>query len=133
MAAPGQRERGPQTEEALRTARTLGLEGLTLQLAWVRLLHRVATPGVAERVLARELAALVAEFRAHSPVKGAWELLGLQVVQALQAHRPPTEAIGSCGLPDLIEEVCATKAAALTLGDREAYLRPRHCWQTHAR
>lgn len=133
VAAPGQREHGAEIEDALRKAGALGLAGLALQLAWVRLLHRVARPGVADRLLVCELEALVAESRAHPPVKGAWELLGLQVTQALHAHRPHEGAIAARGLQDLIDEVCAAKAASLAPGDRKTYLRTRRCWETHAR
>jgi hypothetical protein len=94
-------------------------------VAWVRLLHRVADPTVPDEAVADELEACVRAYRTHAPLKGAWELLGLQVHEALRERRP---AVDRAGLAALVEEVVRAKEASLALEERQDYRDSRCCW-----
>ena len=126
VAAPGHPKHAPRLEEALRETRRLGLRGLAVYLAWVRLLHRVADPAVPDGAVADELEACARAYRAHAPLKGAWELLGLQVHEALRERRP---AVDRTGLAALVEEVVRTKEGSLAPEERPDYRASRRCWE----
>jgi hypothetical protein len=130
VQTPGLPENGKATEAALRETRRLGLRGLALHLAWVRLLHRAADHSVSDAVLTTELERLVQSTGARPPVRGASEQLGLQVVEALRRHRP---AIDSARLSQLVASVTSRKSASLGSGEwaayRDRYLETRRPWE----
>src|SRR5262249_22593163 len=112
VEAPGDPALTPQLGEALRHTRGLGLEGLALQLDWVRLRHDVADPTVADDRLLERLQAEVRSFPLHRPGRGTWEVLGLQVVRAFGRHRPAIEASALEALESLIARVIEEKATS---------------------
>jgi tetratricopeptide (TPR) repeat protein len=130
VRAPGLLENGQAIETALRQARRLGLRGLALHLAWVRLLHRVADPSVPDDVLTKDLERLVQTTETHPPVRGATELLGLQVACALERHRP---GVDSARLQQLVAGITTRKAASLGSGEwaayRDRYVETRRPWE----
>jgi predicted ATPase/transcriptional regulator with XRE-family HTH domain len=126
VAAPGRPEHAPRIEEALRETRRLGLRGLEVYLVWVRLLHRIADPAVPDGAIADELAAAARAYRERAPLKGAWELLGLQVLRALGGRRP---AVDRAELEALVEEVIRAKAESLAPEERPDYRASRRCWE----
>jgi tetratricopeptide (TPR) repeat protein len=125
VVAPGHPDHAPQIEQALRQTRRLGLHGLALYLSWVRLLHRVADATVPDGALAAELAAALQAYRERAPLKGAWEVLALQVSAAVRERRP---AIGLVGLEALTEDVVRKKAESLPLEERQAFRESRRRW-----
>ena len=126
VAAPGLPEHAAPIEEALRETRRLGLRGLAVYFAWVRLLHRVADPTVPDGAITDDLEACVRAYRAHAPLKGAWKLLGRQVDAALRERRP---AVVRMGLAALIEEVVRAKAESLPVEERPDFRDSRRCWE----
>ena len=96
----------------------------------MHLLHRVAVHSVSDEVLGTELSSLVEATALHPTVKGAWELLGLQVVDALRRRRP---TLSSTELQRLIARVSAKKSASLGSGEwaafRDGYLETRRHWE----
>ena len=130
LRTPGLPENGQDIRTALRQSRRLGLRGLALHLSWVHLLHRVAVHSIPDEALGSELASLVEATAAHPPVKGAWELLGLQVVGALRRDRPDLDPTA---LRRLVADVSGRKAASLGSGEwgafREGYLETRRPWE----
>ena len=107
-----------EIEAAVAKASALGLEGLALQLAWVRLLHRAASPGVGDGSVSEEALRLADATRARPPMKGAPELIALQVLRALHA-RPRAADTDRAGAS--VEALVGTLSKA-----REATLAPRH-------
>jgi tetratricopeptide (TPR) repeat protein len=129
VQAPGHSEHAPRIEAALAEAQRLGLRGLALYLVWVRLLHRAADPGVTDAELAADLAAAVRLYRECAPVKGAWELLGLQVIGALRERRP---GLDCAAVEALVEEEISAKTASLALDDQQEYQATRRRWEVAA-
>jgi tetratricopeptide (TPR) repeat protein len=127
VRAPGAPERGPRIEAALREAQGLGLCGLAVYLAWVRLLHRAADPAVPDDALAAELAAGVRLLRESAPLKGAWELLGLQVLRVLRERRPELVDTAAA-LEALVEEEIGATERSLDPDDRRDYRATRRPW-----
>jgi hypothetical protein len=127
VRAPGAPERGPRIEAALREAQGLGLRGLAVYLAWVRLLHRAADPAVPDDALAAELAAGVRLLRESAPLKGAWELLGLQVLRVLRERRPGLVDTAAA-LEALVEEEIGATERSLDPDDRRDYRATRRPW-----
>jgi hypothetical protein len=125
VLVPGALEHRLEIEEALTTTERLGLNGLALNLTWVRLLHRVADVSICDAAVKEELARVVRQLRTHRPVKGAVEVLGLQVVRALEQHRP---SIARGELQQVIRTICAKKARSLKTG-QEQFLDTRRPWE----
>jgi tetratricopeptide (TPR) repeat protein len=126
VAAPGRAEHGPRIEEALRETRRLGLFGVEVYVLWLYLLHRVANPAVPDGAIADDLAAATCVYRERAPLKGAWELLGLQVLRALRVRRP---AVDEAELEALVEEVIRAKADSLAPEERPNFRASRRCWE----
>ena len=130
VGAPGDPALAAQLDAALQDTRRLGLDGLALQLDWVRLLHDVADRAVPEGHLLERLQSSVDAFPVHKPGRGTWEVLGLQVVRAMRNHRPSIDASAVASLEALIARVVAQKAASLeSMPARQAvFLETRRPW-----
>ena len=125
VAVPGHPEHAPRIEEALRETERLGLRGLEAYLRWVRLLHRVADPGVPDAALSDELTEVVQLYRDRAPLKGCWEVLGRQALRAGGARRP---GLDLSALEALVDEVIRAKAESLPLEQRPAFRDSRQPW-----
>lgn len=134
VLSPGDPAHGQDVDAALAKARTLGLDGLALQLAWVRVLHRLATPNVSDDSLVAELEGLLEATRSRQPVKGAVELLALQVARALRGHRGTAEALAMGALIEsLVGELSEARMATLDSRDRRTFRSTRCCWEVPSR
>jgi hypothetical protein len=123
--APGAPGRAPRVEEALSSARRLGLRGPAVHLAWVRLLHRSADASVPDDVLEVELAETLRTAPPRPPVKGSWELLGGRAAATLRERRP---GIGRTELEALVGDVVGAKERSLDPEDRARFRATRDGW-----
>jgi hypothetical protein len=134
VLVPGDPANAAPIEAATAKANTLGLEGLALQLRWINLLHRAARPNVGDRSLSEEATGLVDATRARPPMKGAPELLALQVLRALRT-RPVTADTerASATIEALVGTLSKAREAALAPRDRRTYRKTRTWWGEAAR
>lgn len=130
VQSPGDPAHEPLIEEALQQARRFGLEGLALHLSWVQLLRDVADPSCPDERLLTRLLSDVKTFPIGRPSRGAWEVLGLQVVQAIGQYRPTLDLAAVRALEALIDCVIEQKAQSLASmpGLQLLYRATRRCW-----
>jgi hypothetical protein len=117
-------DHGLQIDLALRGARVLGLDGLAMCLAWLRLLHRTADPSVSQERVARELDRRMQTVALRLPVKGPWERLGLQLVHSLHRQR---RGVDTSALETLVNTVFSEKLETLLPADRDAFRATYEC------
>jgi hypothetical protein len=108
-------------------AQALGLDGLAVQLAWVHLLHQVADPAIFDDDVSQTLERQAQGFPLDRPMRGAPEVLGLEVARALRLRRPAVEAAELTGL---IAKITDLKAGSLKPAEQEVFHRTRHPWGT---
>lgn len=126
ICTPGGAGHAARIEAAAQEAIRLGLRGPAMHLAWVRLLHRTFDPAVPDHILQGELVETLRTAALRPPIKGMWELLGLDAIGALAERRP---SVDRTALVALVEEEIGAKAASLDADDRRVYLDTRRSWE----
>ena len=102
------------------------LRGVAVFASSLQLLNRVVKMAVADAQIEAETHRLRATLERTLPIKGPWELLGLQIVQTIKQWRP---AIDIVDFEDCIDMVVESKVLSLEPEDRTVFLTTRKAWK----
>ncbi|CRI67810.1 hypothetical protein THIOKS1850010 [Thiocapsa sp. KS1] len=123
---PAAPEHDALLEKTRTRCRVYGLRGIALMLETVALLRAVVSSGSSDDEVRYQMKIVQAHFDRVQRLKGPWELLGQQAVEACQRKRPRIDLFG---LQDRIDQTVDEKLYSLDPDDREVFSATRVVWK----
>ncbi|MBI4319452.1 MAG: hypothetical protein HY675_13270 [Chloroflexi bacterium] len=126
VLSPGCPNTRQRIDDCLATCKRLDFYGVTVFLSSVRVLNSVASGQFPDEEVRDELHEVLRLVDRMPLIKGPWELVGLQIIEAMKHWRPMLNRIH---LEDIVDEIVERKASSMSADDRAVYLSSRKCWQ----